>query len=285
MSDGDRKSDQSTSRRRRRRGRSTRRDYEITCHRCGARDTVPFKPKPGRELVCAKCLEKQGRGEREGAVRRDGDRAERSLYDVTCSHCGELDQVPFKPRRGGAVLCARCMADPRVVRVGGRVFHEIICASCGNHDQVPFRPDSGSRVLCGSCHRSEREARGVSRDRFWLRHPGEVSGVRIKIEVRCDDCGSIDNLNFAPGPGETVLCRTCAEKRFGESWSLRRRMSAATHRPTSCSVCGHVDFVPATHGPVAGAPMCRRCEVDLGLASDEHCAASELRDFWLTVEP
>lgn len=279
-------SNAATTRRKRRRGRGARRDYAITCARCGASDTVPFKPKPGRELVCASCLEAQGGREATAETKVGGRReGERALFDVTCSHCGQLDQVPFRPRRGGAVLCAKCMADPRVVRVGGRVLHKIVCASCGRHDEVPFKPDAGSRVLCGSCHRDEREARGTARDRFWARHPGVVAGVRVKIEVRCDDCGSIDAVNFAPESGEPVRCRNCAERRLGDGWTMRRRIAGAKLRPSSCGQCGRVDFVPAIEPLDAEPPMCERCRVDGGWAPEENRAPSqsELGDLWLRV--
>lgn len=30
--------------------------YEIVCDRCGKRDSVPFPPKPGREVLCGDCF-------------------------------------------------------------------------------------------------------------------------------------------------------------------------------------------------------------------------------------
>ncbi len=33
------------------------REYDITCSKCGAKDTIPFKPAPGREIFCHACYE------------------------------------------------------------------------------------------------------------------------------------------------------------------------------------------------------------------------------------
>ncbi len=40
-----------------------RQSFEITCSRCGAKDTVPFEPKEGREVLCRNCFA-QAKGER-----------------------------------------------------------------------------------------------------------------------------------------------------------------------------------------------------------------------------
>lgn len=35
--------------------------FEITCSNCGAKDTVPFQPKEGRDVLCRNCFS-QNRG-------------------------------------------------------------------------------------------------------------------------------------------------------------------------------------------------------------------------------
>lgn len=35
-----------------------RQSFEITCSQCGAKDTVPFKPREGREVLCRNCFSK-----------------------------------------------------------------------------------------------------------------------------------------------------------------------------------------------------------------------------------
>jgi CxxC-x17-CxxC domain-containing protein len=45
------------------------REYEINCSKCGAKDTIPFKPAPGREIFCHACYEE---------VKKSGFRKKRS---------------------------------------------------------------------------------------------------------------------------------------------------------------------------------------------------------------
>jgi CxxC-x17-CxxC domain-containing protein len=45
------------------------REYEITCSKCSAKDTIPFKPAPGREIFCHACYEE---------VKKSGFRKKRS---------------------------------------------------------------------------------------------------------------------------------------------------------------------------------------------------------------
>ncbi|MFH1435535.1 MAG: zinc-ribbon domain containing protein [Pseudomonadota bacterium] len=37
--------------------RPARRDYEITCSKCGEKDRIPFRPSPGRDVFCHACYE------------------------------------------------------------------------------------------------------------------------------------------------------------------------------------------------------------------------------------
>lgn len=37
-----------------------------------------------------------------------GDRANREMFDVTCSNCGKNAQVPFRPTNGKPVYCSEC---------------------------------------------------------------------------------------------------------------------------------------------------------------------------------
>jgi len=38
------------------RGGGERERFEIVCDQCGKADTVPFKPQPGRPVLCAYCF-------------------------------------------------------------------------------------------------------------------------------------------------------------------------------------------------------------------------------------
>lgn len=39
---------------------------------------------------------------------RGGDREEREMFKATCSECGDMCQVPFRPRDGRPVFCNNC---------------------------------------------------------------------------------------------------------------------------------------------------------------------------------
>lgn len=38
-------------------GGGDRRMYEITCSKCGAKDSVPFEPREGRDVLCRNCFQ------------------------------------------------------------------------------------------------------------------------------------------------------------------------------------------------------------------------------------
>ena len=44
-------------------GRGPREQHEITCSNCGNKDTVPFKPRGDRPVLCGDCFKKQKNGE------------------------------------------------------------------------------------------------------------------------------------------------------------------------------------------------------------------------------
>ena len=239
-----------------------RRDYPIRCDSCGQEDTVPFKPKPGRKVFCRDCLDKtrqRDRGGSRGGGNRGGGRGGGGgEFVATCSHCGARDTVPFKPFPGSVVLCRACLDNPNVERVGGRILHRIICSSCGGEDKVPFKPDAGSRVLCKSCHQAEREERERAKRRFEERHPNEIHGTKVRIDVRCDRCGSEDTLPFVPKTTGPILCQHCAQQVFGEQWALRHRVGAQQEFPFTCSRCSRTDFVPFRPEP-GRELLCKRC--------------------------
>ena len=37
-------------------GGGERKSFEITCSKCGAKDTVPFQPREGRDVLCRNCF-------------------------------------------------------------------------------------------------------------------------------------------------------------------------------------------------------------------------------------
>ena len=245
--------------------------YDGICSECGEAFRVPFKPEPGRSLLCRKCLRaaREARGEdthrdsRPFGARRDRDARpatrERKTYEITCSHCGKRDMVPlpFKPFEGSIVLCRECQKNPNIERVGGKIEHTIICAACGKENKVPFLPDPGSRVLCRECHMAERAEKQRAQDYYAKHHPNLANDTRNRIEIRCDKCGAIDVLPFLPKTHGPILCRQCAENTFGDEWARRNRVAAREY-PFTCARCAAQDFVPFKPKP-GQELLCKHC--------------------------
>lgn len=229
---------------------SERQLFDAVCEQCQVEFRVPFRPTPGRLLLCKLCLK---------ASRENPTSTENfpQAYQISCSHCGKLDRVPFQPYEGSVVLCQECMNNPNVERVGGKILHSIICSVCGQKNSVPFKPDAGSRVLCRDCHTVEREEKQRSRDHFSKTHPSVVHNTKVRIEIRCDRCGAEDSLPFVPKTQGQILCRQCGENTFGEDWSKRHKLGASEY-PFSCVRCAAQDFVPFVPRPDHGL-LCKHC--------------------------
>ena len=234
--------------------------YDAECSQCHESFKVPFEPDPGRPIYCKSCLRasRDGKHElKENRAPHREDSREPELYEITCTHCGKQDTVPFKPYEGSVVLCRECMSNPNVERVGGKIYHTIICSVCGKENKVPFKPDPGSRVLCRECHAQEREAKQRSREYFAKHHPSVVNNTKVRIEVRCEKCGNYDTLPFVPKTDGPILCRQCAENTFGDEWARRNRINAHEY-PFTCARCAAEDFVPFKPKP-GQELLCRHC--------------------------
>lgn len=225
---------------------------EAVCDGCGIDIVVPFKPIEGRAVLCRDCLSAKRTKKAASSVDNVAGR-----FDITCSHCGKPDTVPFKPYEHSAVLCTECLANPNIMRMGGKILHAIICSSCGREARVPFKPDAGSRVLCKHCHNEEREQKAKDRERFAQRHPTDVHGTKVRIDVVCDRCGAQDTLNYVPKTSGAILCRQCAESTFGDEWAQRHHLSAKEF-PFTCVKCSAQDFVPFKPKPDHQL-MCKHC--------------------------
>lgn len=88
------------------------------------------------------------------------------MHKATCSECGSICEVPFRPTGERPVFCSNCFEkqkseDGRSSNFGGerrerprfedRQMHDAVCAKCGNDCQVPFRPTAGKPVFCVNC--------------------------------------------------------------------------------------------------------------------------------------
>ena len=232
--------------------------FDGECDQCHETFRVPFKPDPNRPLLCKNCLRasRENRSVHQHQGMR-GDHSHAESYEITCSHCGKQDTVPFKPYEDSAVLCHECMANPNIERVAGKIYHTIICAACGKESKVPFRPDPGSRVLCRECHAAERAEKQRSLDYFAKHHPSVINNTKVLIEIRCEKCGAIDTLPFVPKTHGAILCRQCAEATFGDEWAHRNRLGQHEY-PFTCARCAAQDFVPFKPKP-GQELLCKHC--------------------------
>ncbi|MBR4985190.1 MAG: hypothetical protein IKY83_05585 [Proteobacteria bacterium] len=214
--------------------------YDAVCAECGQAFQVPFEPDADRSVYCRACFQQK----RDEMPRREPreSREPRETFEIVCSHCGKKDVAPFRPYPDSVVLCRDCKKDPNVTRSKDRVYHRIICSSCGCETEVPFKPDPGSRVLCHDCHNAEREEKKRKRAQFEKDHPAG-NGMEVRIEIRCEQCGAIDRLPFAPKTHGKILCRQCAENLFGEDWAKRNKVGAQEY-PFTCARCAAQGFVP-----------------------------------------
>lgn len=231
--------------------------YDAECSLCHEAFKVPFEPDPERPIYCKSCLRASRESKHETEREVHEEHREPESYEITCTHCGKHDTVPFRPYEGSVVLCRECMSNPNVERVGGKIYHTIICSVCGKENKVPFKPDPGSRVLCRECHAQEREAKQRSREYFARHHPSVAHNTRVRIEIRCEKCGNIDTLPFVPKTDGPILCRQCAENTFGDEWARRNRVNAQEY-PFTCARCAAQDFVPFKPKPNQEL-LCRHC--------------------------
>ena len=147
--------------------------WDITCSECGAEDSVPFKPRPGSEVFCRGCHEKQkekrqlreryGSRGKSGGTRRAVhiprlDHGTRVSYPITCESCGKNETLSYVPNTSGPVLCTECATTKYgrkwyQVEFGsdGREEHAITCVECGGEDTVPFEPHPDRKYHCRRC--------------------------------------------------------------------------------------------------------------------------------------
>ncbi|MFQ5531361.1 MAG: CxxC-x17-CxxC domain-containing protein [Candidatus Nanoarchaeia archaeon] len=81
--------------------------HKIKCSKCGKEDEVPFKPEPGRDVLCKEC-----HGNKVRFLRRRrflGNRFNRKMYDAKCTKCGNSCRTPFNPKKSDKkVICKDC---------------------------------------------------------------------------------------------------------------------------------------------------------------------------------
>ncbi len=96
-----------------RRKHGTRVAFRITCSECEKEDELDYVPKgvPVDELLCKDCmLKKGGAASRWALVEQEKDREQnkRIRYDVSCTTCGAIEALPFKPQPDREYWCYNC---------------------------------------------------------------------------------------------------------------------------------------------------------------------------------
>jgi CxxC-x17-CxxC domain-containing protein len=66
---------------------------------------------------CPSCRAAGRAARQSGASRGDADRP---MYEITCSQCGQLARVPFQPRLDKPVYCSDCFGQVRAGAGRGR---------------------------------------------------------------------------------------------------------------------------------------------------------------------
>ena len=88
-------------------------EYDVICDICGTETTVPFEPKPGRDVYCTECylvrkekLDKQKQQEEKKAPRKT--HGTRVSFPITCARCGTDETLDYVPRgvKLSEVLCS-----------------------------------------------------------------------------------------------------------------------------------------------------------------------------------
>jgi CxxC-x17-CxxC domain-containing protein len=92
-----------------------REEHDAVCDKCGANCTLPFKPTPGKPVLCRDCFQKdkpassrpRNNFSNRGNFNR-GPQRPREEHDAVCDKCHKKCTVPFKPTPGKPVLCKEC---------------------------------------------------------------------------------------------------------------------------------------------------------------------------------
>ena len=250
--------------------------HQFVCSRCGAHDSVKFKPRSGALLLCSSCFRAENRNEKARRPKPPVPRT-KQLYPIVCAHCGAHDHVNFQPRPESKVLCSVCNANPEIVERVKRTRHQIICDRCGTQAHVPFVPDPGSKVYCRSCLHKIKQLKesqySVRRTQGWV-PPGVQHKTRVRFEIECSECGCEDSLPFVPKTPGPLLCRRCAEKRLGPEWQGSREPEKPIEHSITCARCGHRDFVPFEPKPDR-AYYCDRCRQNQAVAKPERLSGRQ----------
>jgi CxxC-x17-CxxC domain-containing protein len=105
----------------------------VMCADCGEECQIPFVPTTDRPVYCSECFRKnkpqENRDDRGSRYSRDDRKPER--FTAECDNCGDVCDLPFKPKFDRPVYCSECFSK---VKLGDEDYEEDIH---NTHQQKP----------------------------------------------------------------------------------------------------------------------------------------------------
>ncbi len=141
------------------------------------------------------------------------------MHKATCSTCGKICEVPFRPTGSKPVYCRDCFAsNGGAARAGvnaqsarlsatDRQMYSAICASCGNKCQIPFQPNPGREVFCSRCFERNETAGSIRSGG----KPAESTDYKADFEALNTKLDKILHL-LNPAPIEVASSETLKDK-------------------------------------------------------------------------
>lgn len=142
------------------------------------------------------------------------------MTHIICSICKAEDDVPFEPRPDALVLCNKCVQLKRLVekdkktrnlpvrkKYGMRMTIPIVCAACGKEAVLDHKPKGAAlhELKCQDCL-----AQTLGQNSTWadIQREREEEN-RLVWDIKCSECGRVEQVNFKPRRGSTYECSRC----------------------------------------------------------------------------
>ena len=143
-------------------------------------------------------------------------------FEFECARCGEVGDVPFRPRNPDKLLCRDCYAEtggktydlsnvPKAPRRkhDTRVAFRITCSECGLEDELDYVPKGVpvDELLCHDCMsaRAGEDSRWALVEEQKMRERKQ----KPKYDFVCATCGQSSELPFKPHPDRQYDCYDC----------------------------------------------------------------------------
>lgn len=131
--------------------------HQTSCTDCGSQCEVPFKPRPGKPVLCNKCFKNDSQPHSDrfdnkrnnnkfDKNRRGQDYGEKRMYTAICTDCDIKCEVPFKPTGEKPVLCSECFNESRGSKNSG-VSQEQFDELNERFDELSEKLDKALKIL------------------------------------------------------------------------------------------------------------------------------------------